>query len=544
MRENMLQLHLSRPLRINQLQLPAVVFLTIALLFLLGPAQHARAAASFVVNSEGDQPDASPGDGVCQIAKKGQCTLRAAIEEANALSGHDTITFNSSTTNIQPATDLPALSDDDGATINGKGNVTLEGSLNGGDKYHGRGIQIVNSRKNKIQGLTIRDFGYGIFVSGDLFDVASNNIIGTDSDGKNDTQERNVIRNNNVGIRLGGIGSHHNVIAGNYVGTNEAGTSAQPNVFGVVIVFGAGYNLIGTDGNGTADAEERNVISGNEQNGINIEKAGYATIAGNIIGLDASGTQPLGNAIGIYVLDSSTNRIGTNGDSRADATERNIISSNSMDGIQLVSVSDTVIAGNYIGTREDGTGDRGNGFGIVVFISSNNLIGGNSPTEGNLIAYSEAWGIWITDEHEPPYSVNNSILRNSIFDNFGGISLDGGEVNDPGDGDSGPNNLVNFPVLTSAVNGGGVTTVTGQIVNGLSNTTFQIQIFSSPACHATGYGEGEIYHATHSVTTNASGNATFTFNISPNVPGGDVLTATVTDPDGNTSQFSQCININ
>jgi CSLREA domain-containing protein len=544
MRENMLQLHLSRPLRTRQSQLPVVVLLTIALLFLFGPAQHARAAASFVVNSEGDQPDTDPGDGKCQIIKRGQCTLRAAIEEANALSGHDTITFNGSTTNIQPATNLPALTDDDGATIYGAGNVTLDGSLvQGGDMPNRKGIQIINSRQNKIQGLIIRDFFWGILVRGGLFDVASNNIIGTDSNGQNDTQERNVIRNNGEGIRLEGIGSHHNVIAGNYIGTNSAGTSAQSNSMGIVVIFGAGYNRIGTDGDGNADAAERNVISGNKYYGIELAKAGYATIAGNIIGLDASGTQALGNGRGINLNESSLNRIGTDGNGVGDAAERNIISSNTDEAIQLGYTSDTVIAGNYIGTRENGTGDRGNGRGIVIFSSSNNLIGGNLATEGNIIAYSEIWGIMLFNLAPDP--VNNSFLRNSIFENGEGITLyPGGGANDPGDGDSGPNNLVNFPVLTSAVNGGGVTLVTGQIVSGLPNTTFQVQIFSSPSCHATGSGEGRTYHATQNVTTSASGNATFTFTISPNVPAGDAVTATATDSDGNTSQFSQCVTAN
>jgi CSLREA domain-containing protein len=538
----MLKLHLPRPIHISQPQIPVVALLIIVFLCMFGPAQHARAAAFFVVNSEGDQPDANPGDGLCQIGRGGECTLRAAIQEANALSGHDTITFNGSTTNILPMTDLPALTDDDGATIYGAGDVTLDGSQNrSGDKYNRKGIQIINSRKNKIQGLIIRDFGLGILVRGDLFDVATNNIIGTDGDGRNDTQERNVIRNNAQGIKFEGIGSHHNVIAGNYIGTNEAGTNAQPNGFGIIITFGAGYTLIGTDGNGTADAAERNVISGNDNQGITIQKAGYATIAGNIIGLDASGTEPLGNAEGIYLRESSSNRIGTNGDRAGDAAERNIISSNSGEGIQMTMVSDTVIAGNYIGTTEDGTGNRGNLGGILLSESSNNLIGGNSPLEANIIAHSEYWGIGLT--FNQPDSVNNSILRNSMFDNGEGIST-GGDANDPGDGDSGPNNRLNFPVLTSVVNGGVVTTVTGQIENGLPNMTFQVQIFSSPSCHSTGFGEGATYHATQSVTTNASGNATFTVNISPIIPDGDAVTATATDSDGNTSQFSECININ
>ena len=47
-------------------------------------------AATFTVNSTADAPDANPGDGICSTAS-GECTLRAAIEETNAIAGMDTI---------------------------------------------------------------------------------------------------------------------------------------------------------------------------------------------------------------------------------------------------------------------------------------------------------------------------------------------------------------------------------------------------------------------------------------------------------------------
>ena len=57
----------------------------------------ARAAAVFTVNSNGDLADNSPGDGVCNNGA-GACTLRAAIQEANALPGDDAIGFDPSLT--------------------------------------------------------------------------------------------------------------------------------------------------------------------------------------------------------------------------------------------------------------------------------------------------------------------------------------------------------------------------------------------------------------------------------------------------------------
>ena len=48
-------------------------------------------AAIFAVNSIADVVDANPGDGICSSATPGECTLRAAVQEANASAGADTI---------------------------------------------------------------------------------------------------------------------------------------------------------------------------------------------------------------------------------------------------------------------------------------------------------------------------------------------------------------------------------------------------------------------------------------------------------------------
>ena len=95
-----------------------IVWVVVALLVL--PASRS-AAATFVVNNTGDAADASAGNGVCATAGA-VCTLRAAIEEANALAGADTITFNIGAGGLQtiaPASALPTISteiDIDGTT--------------------------------------------------------------------------------------------------------------------------------------------------------------------------------------------------------------------------------------------------------------------------------------------------------------------------------------------------------------------------------------------------------------------------------------------
>src|SRR5690554_3073293 len=71
----------------------AIIFLTVMLVADFGIPRRAHAAATFEVNDIGDTNDISPGNGICADAY-GYCTLRAAIEEANALPGLDIITFS------------------------------------------------------------------------------------------------------------------------------------------------------------------------------------------------------------------------------------------------------------------------------------------------------------------------------------------------------------------------------------------------------------------------------------------------------------------
>src|SRR5262249_23320645 len=139
----------------------------------------------------------------------------------------------------------------------------------------------------------------------------------------------------------------------------------------------------------------------------------------------------------------------------------NLISGHSRDGIVCAGVSD-VIEGNRIGTDVSGTYGIPNGDGIRP--ASNNIIGGTVAGAGNTIAINNRPGVWVVGDSVNGYPTLDSIESNSIYNNVGlGIAL-----GDPGvpllndsQGHVGPNNYLNFPVITAATFGPTTTTVSG-----------------------------------------------------------------------------------
>jgi hypothetical protein len=151
-------------------------------------------------------------------------------------------------------------------------------------------------------------------------------------------------------------------------------------------------------------------------------------------------------------------------------------------------------------------------------------------------------GVWV---HNSP-AINNAILGNSIFSNAGlGIDLefDGDpncvEPNDNCDVDTGPNNLQNYPVLTSAISGGGSINIQGSL-NSAPNTTFRVEFFDNVQCDTFANGEGQTFIGSANIPTAANCTATINVTLPVNVQAGHVITATATDPNNNTSEFSAC----
>ena len=144
--------------------------------------------------------------------------------------------------------------------------------------------------------------------------TATSNLIGANgSEASFDAAARNIISGNSAeGVRITDPGTSFNVVAGNYIGTDVSGEVPLGNAAaGVSFGLSPSDNQIGTDGLNPDDAGERNIISGNGNTGIHIGDSGTSgnLIAGNYIGLDATGTQTIGNAwSGILLRDGRRRR--------------------------------------------------------------------------------------------------------------------------------------------------------------------------------------------------------------------------------------------
>jgi len=174
----------------------------------------------------------------------------------------------------------------------------------------------------------------------------------------------------------------------------------------------------------------------------------------------------------------------------------------------------------------------GAGVGIHGSASTGNQV------VGNIINGSGSDGVVLPDAGS-----GNRITGNSILDSGGlGIDLGAGGLtpNDVGDLDTGPNNLQNFPLITSAMGVLSSLFVQGSL-NSRPNSDFDIEFFTGGDCNASGHGEGDELLDGMTVTTDGSGDVSFAFTFAEFSLPGDVITATTTNPDGNTSEFSACV---
>ena len=372
------------------------------------------------------------------------------------------------------------------------GSAPGAGNVISGNDVHGIDIRGDGTTGNLVQGNLIGLNAAGTHALGNRLDGvlivlgARNNRIGTYADGVGDDLERNVIAGNQrIGILFASPGTEDNVVAGNYVGLNAAGTAAVPNLqFGAVwIEDRASNNHVGTNADGQWDEAERN-----------------------------------------RHLPATPRTASFSGAPAPPATRWPATTS---------------------GPTRRAHPDWGSALNGVKFYggASGNLVGGTTLAAGNTIAFNGGAGVLVQDAG----STGNRVRANSVFANGGlGIDLGGDSVtdndlgdgvtpNDLGDADAGPNRLLNFPVL-AAVLYGATTRVLG-VLDSPGNGPFTLDVFANPAADPTGHGEGRRYLGSATLTADGA----FDVTLSAATGLGEWVTATVTDAAGNSSEFSRAV---
>jgi len=208
------------------------------------------------------------------------------------------------------------------------------------------------------------------------------------------------------------------------------------------------------------------------------------------------------------------------------------------------------IEGNYIGTDISGglpLPNAGHGVSVAGF-SFGIEVGTTATGAGNLIAYNAGDGIAVASEGGGS-PIFNSFRANSIHSNGGlGIDLgnDGVTPNDPGDADSGPNYLQNYPELLSAVLLSNGTTRFRVKLDVQPSDTYSVDFYSNEAADPTGFGEGQIYLGSAAIAVGSSGQVNQLVTLPAALPVGSLVTATATGGEnttGSTSEFSEAIEV-
>lgn len=525
---------------------------------------------------------------VTNTSDSGAGSLRQAITDANGMGG-GAINFNiagSGVHTISPLSALPSITQTvviDGYTQPGSSentnaptqpiNAVILIEVSGTMAGNVAGLTI-NANNCTVRGLVINSFQHdGIDICRD-FNTIEGNFIGTNPAGTaalpngsgssggvildlcgtmvssniiggTTPEARNLISGNTgAGVSMAGT---FNGVQGNFIGTDITGALPLGNS-GAGVVNDGVANSIG----GETEAL-RNVIAANNR-GIALGTAAVSTVQGNFIGTDRTGTVALPNSDGGVSVDAGAGNVVGGLTTAPGIPPGNLISGNGGVGVSILTsdAGSTLIQGNVIGADITGTQPLGNDQGIFIG-GHDTTVGGTITAARNIIVFNGSQcsvdnaGIVVSGDD----AIRNAVLGNSIFSN-GGLGIDltialdgdcGVTANDNCDVDNGPNNLQNYPVITSVFGDGGSTTIVGSL-NSAPSTTVRVEFFDNPQCDSAGNGEGLTFIGESDISTDANCNATINVTLPVSLQSGHAVTATATDFANNTSEFSRCAIVN
>jgi len=359
-------------------------------------------------------------------------------------------------------------------------------------------------------GLTSRgNVNGGIFVVGGAHD----NLIGGTS-----PAARNIISGNGQaatslgqGIYLSDPNTTNNTIEGNYIGVDASGNGVGGNYRqGVLIALGANGNTVGGTASGAA-----NVIAYNGLGGIRLDSTTNHVI-GNLIGVGANRTTPLGNQYNGVRVYGDDNVIGPN----------NLIAHNQLSGIMLNGKNSLIVNNTLQANTRSGICV----VGPTTRITSN-IIVGNGGSDGAFADCAIQGGVVITG------TGGTQVLDNTILNNQGaGITVRSGLLNSLLTNSISGNTTVGIQLVyggNAEIPAPVITNISSGSVGGTSCANCRVEIFTDLS------NQGRYYIG----TTNADAQGFFRMILPPASLQGSKMTATLTDSNGNTSPFATPVDL-
>jgi hypothetical protein len=414
-----------------------------------------------------------------------------------------------------------------GNSLNG---VVVEGSsantLLGGPIPLGN-VASANGQNGVVVRDKARDFtsyntfaGMAVFSEDPFVGNARDGFLITSTGGHNLLRTNVISRNGNDGIEISGSARGVQVVE-NIIGLGWAGFTTHGNGGNGVEISGDAHDIVIGGPQPTFSVAPRNAIAANGGNGVAIiGNAHDIRVNFSYIGADVTGRVARGNAeAGVFLGEGThSTTVGS-----TDPNLLTLISGNLGDGVEMSGTTGNTVVGTLIGTGSDGLLALPNGGnGVHIVNSTSNQVGGAGPGQANVIAFNTLDGVLVASGNR------NGIRANSIHDN-GLLGIDLGP---------GANNNQAAPVLTSAVAVRGGVRLTGTLTS-TPGAWFTIDLFANSVGDPSGFGQGRFYLGSVRVRTNRAGVATFSFTALDLPAGAFVFSATATDRENNTSEFSQ-----
>ncbi len=498
------------------MKLQSVVFLFLLFFFLCLPAF----GASFVVGSNLDLADQNQGDGTCQTAlgPPHNCTLRAAIEEANAHAGADTITFASQLSFSTDVTTIPDITGND---------LTIDGSSQWNTTTNSPGVEIgVAGLEDGLVTIGTNTVIKGIFFSGGGTGIR---VLGTGARiGGPGTHERNLFFSG-TGVLLDSS-SRSTTVQHNFFGTRNGENYGADNLY----IGDTGIRIFGS-GVGAGTVIEHNTI-GEYRYGIHLDRCGVVKVDNNLIGKPDDGSKTP-NEFGIFLescnaeITNNTIAYNVNGQIFSHigvAAGSPVITNNRIGSAYFTSpVSIYGAGGIYLTISNFPTNQNVNITGNIIESTTGdgiNIAGGRATIQDNIVYNNGKNGVSLRDTQEGLISGNkiyanddNGILLNYaqqvvVSNNIIGL---GSGLNDNGNGLSGirienssTNNLIGGPTQTSA-NLIGFNSASGIFITGAGTRDNDVagNILGSTVLGTIGYFKAGNNHHGIAVYDNAEANS-------------------------------------